>query len=194
MEVLHLTSRFWEQVNQDGPIPKYYPHLGPCWLWTGKLDQNGYANRTTVNGVKDSPHRLAYRALVGPIPDELEIDHLCCVRHCVNPAHMDAVTHALNTERRVIYKTHCKSGHPLSGDNLRIDPRTGTRHCRICNAQRQRELHAKRRAANLKPPADARCKWGHPYSVDAQGRWFCRPCRNKRQREWKDRQKDRKQG
>lgn len=191
MELLHLTDRFWKGVNKAGPVPKYYPELGPCWLWPdSSLDANGYANRTTVNGVKDSPHRLAYRALVGPIPDGLEIDHLCCVRSCVNPAHLEAVPHHLNMERaQGPLKTECKWGHPLSGDNLYIVPSTGDRRCRACNKQQQRDFHAGRRAIGALPPAEARCKYGHPYDVDSKGRWFCRECGRTRAREWKRRKR-----
>ncbi len=192
MELLHLPAQFWKSVDKNGPIPKHYPELGPCWLWTGLLDRNGYANRTSIGTDKDYPHRFAYRAFVGPIPQGLEIDHLCCVRHCVNPRHLEAVTHPLNMERAQQLRTHCAWGHPLSGDNLSIIG--GRRVCKACNTRRQRGLHAQRLAADAKPPEDARCKYGHPYEVDKQGRWFCRECGRKRAREWKARQKRRAQG
>ena len=84
--------------------------------------------------------------------------------------------------------------HELTGDNVYIDAKTGNRRCRACNARRQRKLHAKRFAAGAMPPPDAHCKYGHPYEVDPQGRWFCHTCRNRRQREWKARKRGQEQG
>lgn len=194
MEFLYLPDRFWKKVNKNGPVPRHHPDLGPCWLWIGRCDQNGYANRTTIDNDKDSPHRFAYRAFIGPIPPQLELDHLCCVRNCVNPYHLEAVTHALNQKRMGELQTHCKWGHPLSGSNLYINPKTEQRHCKTCNRERQRKFHATRRAAGAAPPEDARCKRGHPYDVDASGRWFCRECGRTRAREWKRCQKAREQG
>lgn len=185
-----LPARFWLQVDQDGPVPEYRPELGPCWLWPeDKLDAAGYGERFQINGERDYPHRWSYRNLVGPIPDELEIDHLCRVRHCVHPDHLEVVTHGINQERMAAARTHCKWGHPLSGENLRIDPKTGGRVCRACNKQRQRDFHARRLKEGVTPAPDARCKYGHPYEVDSKGRWFCRECGRKRAREWKQRQR-----
>jgi len=191
-QLLQLPARFWKKVDQNGPIPEHRPDLGPCWLWKGLVDEAGYANRTSVYGNRDAPHRFVYRAFVGPIPDGLELDHLCRVRRCVRYSHLEPVTHAENQERMAQARTHCVWGHLLSGDNLTI---SGDRRvCRACNTRRQRELHAKRLAVGAKPPPDARCKYGHPYDVDAQGRWFCRECGRKRAREWKARQKRQEQG
>jgi hypothetical protein len=196
-----LPASFWERVDMDGPVPRKRPSLGPCWLWTGPLTKDGYGERIEINGEREYPHRFAYRGLVGPIPDELEPDHVChssdpayclaqgaCVhRHCMNaPDHMELVTHAENMFRA--RRLTCPKGHPYDGGNLYIDPR-GRRLCRACNTERQRDFHAKRFAAGALPPPDARCKYGHPYEVDKQGRWFCRECHRARQREWKRRKR-----
>ena len=84
-------------------------------------------------------HRWAYEALVAPIPDGLTIDHLCRVRHCVNPAHLEVVTLAENIRRAPHYnsrKTHCKRGHEFTPTNamvyVRKDGRT-QRQCRQCH-------------------------------------------------------------
>ena len=66
----------------------------PCWLWPGKVDLRGYAKI----GSKPA-HRAVYEALVGPIPPGLQIDHLCHVRHCMNPTHLEAVTPEENQAR-----------------------------------------------------------------------------------------------
>ncbi len=84
-------ERFWSYVDKDGP--------GGCWLWTGGVERNGYA-RFRHNGSRTGVHRYSYELLVGPIPDGLTIDHLCGVRTCVNPTHLEAVTSRENTRRR----------------------------------------------------------------------------------------------
>jgi hypothetical protein len=197
-----LPERFWERVDMNGPVPRKRPSLGPCWLWTGPTNpKTGYGDRIAVGGEREFPHRVVYRGLIGPIPDDLETDHVChssdpaacpegtvCLhRRCVNFDHLELVTHAENCRRA--QRDACRKGHPMTGDNLYIVPRTGERRCRECNAQIQRDFHAKRLAADAKPPADARCKYGHPYDVDSKGRWFCRECARTRAREWKRRKR-----
>jgi len=121
-----VEERFWEKVDRSGD----------CWLWTAYVGARGYAYIVTGGRVAPA-HRLAYEWLVGPIPEGLEIDHLCRVRHCVNPAHLEPVTHRENDLRGVgiaaqnARKTHCERGHPLSGDNIRIR-KEGWRTCLFC--------------------------------------------------------------
>jgi hypothetical protein len=69
-----------------------------CWIWQGQLNSNGYA-RLDNNGIKQPAHQVAYRELVGPIPVGMELDHKCRVRACVNPAHLEPVTHTQNMRR-----------------------------------------------------------------------------------------------
>lgn len=119
-----------------------------CWLWQNKPAGNGYGSFRFKN-VRYSAHRFAYELLVGPIPQGLHIDHLCRVRHCVNPSHLEAVTKRVNTLRGTgptaqrARQTHCKRGHPLSGANLKVGDNTGYRICRQCSkmtkSQRQKE-------------------------------------------------------
>jgi hypothetical protein len=70
----------------------------PCWDWTGYKDEKGYG-RIYKEGLNKYAHRYAYEHFVGPIPDNLEIDHLCRRRCCVNPEHLEAVTHRVNVAR-----------------------------------------------------------------------------------------------
>ena len=123
-----------------------------CWLWKANVSR-GYA-RISVGGVTEMVHRLTYKWLVGPIPEGLPLDHLChnadascpggetCPhRRCLNPAHLEPVTHRENILRgRGIgalnaAKTHCPRGHPLEGENLYVPP-NGDRLCRTCRRAR----------------------------------------------------------
>jgi hypothetical protein len=113
--------RFWSTVTPD--------ESSGCWKWTGRLDKSGYGRfdhgRLT--------HRVAYELLIGPIPEGLVIDHLCRVRACVNPSHMEPVTQATNVERGSrAQQTHCLHGHPFDAENTYIRPDSG-RGCRACN-------------------------------------------------------------
>jgi len=91
-------------------------------------------------------HRYSYEAFVGPIPEGLTLDHLCRVRNCVNPEHLEPVSLKENLLRgdsspaHNARKTHCMRGHALSGDNLYINPGTGYRACRTCLRERARKL------------------------------------------------------
>jgi hypothetical protein len=94
---------------------------------------------------------VAYELTIGPIPGEFEIDHLCRNRGCVNPAHLEAVSVAVNRARRHHArgtdlpngrKTHCKNGHPFAGQNLRLLP-NGNRACRCCGREAMRRFLAK---------------------------------------------------
>lgn len=123
---------FWDRVDASGP----------CWIWTGARSTNGYGNwRGRL------VHRLAYELLVGPIPDGLTIDHLCRVRNCVNPDHLDPVTLAVNLSRSPMHwkngqsnKTHCRHGHPFDETNTRLYQ--GERICRTCSSERQARYRA----------------------------------------------------
>lgn len=127
-----LAERFWAKVDQDGPVPPDRPDLGPCWLWTAAQDTHGYGVIGILGTAVDKAHRVAYRLLVGPIPDGLELDHLCRVRHCVRPTHLEPVTHAENMRRaaeggRLLRGETDAHGHPYD----EVDS-AGWRRCSIC--------------------------------------------------------------
>ena len=118
------------------------PNSG-CWLWLGYVNYDGYAY-FSVNGKKRRAHRVSYILHKGNIPNELQIDHLCKVRSCVNPNHLEAVTAKVNTMRgdagrhgkQNAYATHCRNGHPYSEDNTFFWKYNGTRGCKACYRKR----------------------------------------------------------
>lgn len=136
-------TKFMEKVSKDPT---------GCWLWTGSLDTPGYGT-VGSDSRKWLAHRVAYRLFVGPIPDGLTIDHLCRVRHCVNPDHLEPVTNAENIRRGMspsainARKTHCTHGHEFTPENTRITPQG--RKCRIC-VRREKQGWEKRRQRRRK--------------------------------------------
>lgn len=144
-----LTERFWSKVDPHGPIPIRRPDLGPCWLWTrGTSDGYGHIK---VGGRMVKSHRLAYEAAKGLILNGLDIDHLCRVRHCVNPTHLEAVTRRTNILRGMgraaerARQTHCKRGHEFTPENTRLW--RSSRICRTCRADEVRNRRLRQRAA-----------------------------------------------
>lgn len=130
-------TEFWTRVNLDGPVPEHRPDLGQCHLWEGgRSGEYGWVDR-------EYAHRVAYIEANGPIPDGLEIDHLCRVTLCVNPSHLEAVTHAENVRRGLAVRTACPQGHDYTEANTYRNPK-GHRLCRTCNRDKQT---ARRRAA-----------------------------------------------
>lgn len=124
----------------------HVPHLGACWTWLGTLKRDGYGT-TSIDGRFGTVHRLAYERYVGPIPEGLEIDHLCRNRACCNPAHLEPVTRQEHARRGVwATRTHCAYGHELAGDNLIIRPE-GSRRCRECKRRRAVEYRQRKAAA-----------------------------------------------
>lgn len=187
-------QRFWPRVDKHGPLPSHRPDLGPCWLWT--------TTASTTNGYPQFRHgrrmvlayRFAYETIVGPIPDGLQLDHLChnqsgceggpdCLhRKCVNPGHLEPVTNDENAARRagMHYAPMCRAGlHKMIENNVRITD-IGLRICRTCVPGRR---------ANFEEV----CVNGHqrtPENVVYFGmNRQCRPCRRDAQRRHRQHQK-----
>lgn len=135
-------TRFFQKVRVSEMLSY---NDSPCWEWIGCKTKIGYG-QFRVDGrrgaVLSSPHRFAYAYFVGPIPDSYEVDHLCKVRHCCNPLHLEAVPMEVNRKRRNADQTHCKNGHEFTAENvyMRSD---GARRCRACNRERVKAFHAR---------------------------------------------------
>jgi hypothetical protein len=132
---------------------KRLPETG-CWIWTGALSRQGYSY-ISVKGRMFRVHRLTYEAATGSeIPAGLVIDHLCRVRSCVNPDHLEAVTPLTNWQRGKApsvghaMKTACPQGHPYDAKNTYT--LRGKRRCRRCHAA----LMRRRKAAALAARGD----------------------------------------
>lgn len=161
-----------------------------CWIWTGRIYDNGYGQFHEGTCREDYrtvlAHQFSYRLHKGVIPDGLEIDHLCRNRRCINPDHLEAVTHAVNVRRGGnTIKTHCPKGHPYDETNTHIDAK-GSRHCRTCNTERARlryrRLHP---TASIGNAYKTHCKHGHEFTSDntyvkPNGRRECRECNRER--------------
>ena len=178
-------NRFWSKVNKQGPVSEHRPDLGPCWLWTACTPERGYG-RFSFRAKVWFAHRVAYTLTFGEIPDDKELDHLCRVKKCVRPGHLDPVTHRGNmtapgarvgipTGELKKAKTHCPQGHPYSGENLYVTSQ-GFRQCKICSQIRQRKF--------LKGNANkdkTHCPHGHGYdeentSYRRSGARVCKAC------------------
>jgi hypothetical protein len=133
---------------------KYEIGEAGCWLWTAALDSNGYSKLATTDGKWDRAHRISYRLFVGPVPDGMEIDHVCRVRRCVNPEHLEAVLPAQNKLRglglpaRNARKRRCVRGHLFTPENTYVR-KDGGRTCLTCKRVAARETRRRLYHADL---------------------------------------------
>lgn len=146
---MSAAARFLAQIAYDGQDCQ-------CWLWTGYLNAWGYG-RFADAGRLYSAHRWAHEQWIGPIPDEFEVDHLCRNRACVNPAHLEAVTHQENVlrgESRAAQNAKaiaCPLGHPFDEANTYFYKARGTRNCRACRKKQYQDHIDRKRASALAP-------------------------------------------
>jgi hypothetical protein len=171
-------ARFWSRVDKSGP----------CWLWTAGRNGDGYGY-ATFNKVNVGAHRMAYFLTRGPIPEGLHLDHLCRVRSCVNPDHLEPVTNGENIIRGVSpwainrRKSACKRGHPFTPENTLANSKGG-RTCRECERARQRKGGINPAAVNA---AKTECIHGHPFTPENtwhhNGKRSCLECKRRATRE-----------
>lgn len=139
---LHLRTaeeKFWAKVERTST----------CWWWRGTLYPNGYG-AARHEGRVVMAHRRAYELLVGSIPDRRDIDHLCRNTACVNPDHLEPVTHQTNVLRGMspsalaCRSNACQAGHQFTEANTYVDP-AGKRNCRTCKNARWRARYRRER-------------------------------------------------
>lgn len=126
-------DRFFSRVTEDE---------NGCWIFS-KANSKGYA-AFYENGAPIEGHLWAWRLFIGDVPDGLTLDHLCRVRVCVNPWHLDPVPHRVNILRGIgpaainARRTQCVNGHPFTSENTYLTP-DGRRQCRVCIRLRDRQ-------------------------------------------------------
>lgn len=170
MEKQHL-ARFNSKIN---PTPT-------CWIWEGAITDRGYGQFWDGNKMRRA-HIISYELSNGPVPTGLELDHICRVRCCVNPEHLDAVTHRENCRRGIGSKTHCINNHEFTPENTQYAGSANRRVCRICLNKRRR---GKYQYHPRKPKTH--CPQDHPYEgsnilVNSKGHQECRICNRESKR------------
>jgi hypothetical protein len=123
-------------------------HSTRCWIWQLSCNTGGYPQgRPPRSPATTRISRVAYEVFVGPIPEGLELDHLCRVIRCCNPAHLEPVTHAENMRRRLWKRTTvCLHGHPWVPSNIKVFS-DGRRTCLTCRTEWERQREKRRSAA-----------------------------------------------
>lgn len=141
-ECPNLATRFWSKVDKDGPP---HPTLGKCWIWTASKRQGYGCFRLAISTGRytSAPaHRIAYQLRHGaPPPPNLDLDHQCNNRACVNPDHLKPLTRRDNLARDSRFagnRTHCPSGHEYTPENTVIRVYDGyvRRYCGVCISRR----------------------------------------------------------
>lgn len=163
-----------------------------CWEWNGAHSGTGYG-QVRLDGRSQPVHRVVWEMLRGPIPEGLQIDHLCRNRGCCNPDHLEPVSQRVNLLRGIsgpainARKTHCPKGHEY--DQV---AKNGDRKCSICVAEYNRK-YRKEHSTATKPRVQDRthCPRGHEYTpdntyVDPRGCRHCRICRKAQSRAWRE--------
>lgn len=171
-----LPERFWDKVMPE-------PNTG-CWLWIAGRSKSGYGTFKFGKRTQRA-HRVSYIALIGEVPDGLELDHVrargCLGKECVNPGHLEPVTHRENMLRGKGFasdhanRTHCKRGHAFDSSNTKLYKAKSGSTLRLCRA-----------CIKLKNKGpQTHCKRGHPLNeentrayTDPAGnhRRICRAC------------------
>lgn len=135
-----IKQRFWPKVAKGDP--------DECWLWTAAVNPvSGYGLiGEGGRGQMLYAHRVSYELNVGPIPEGMTLDHLCNVRRCVNPAHLDPCTTEENSHRGEARRATCRRGH-LKAEHSYMTP-YGRSRCRACNTLKAQEYRDRKRQAS----------------------------------------------
>ena len=130
--------------EQNRPLG-YVVQEDGCWEWTGAIKGNGYGNVWSASTGRVMPaHRFVYELERGPIPEGLDLDHLCRNRRCVRPDHLEPVTRSVNIRRGAQCSgPSCKHGHVRSPENTSL-AKNGSRSCLVCRRIRDRQRYPAR--------------------------------------------------
>jgi hypothetical protein len=168
-----------------------------CWVYAQKLHPSGYAHIRVDRQRAMSVHKLAYLELVGPVPEGLELDHLCRNKACWNPWHLEPVPHWLNVKRglagagvrkRAALVTACPRGHVYQEENDRRN-KHGKRYCVVCRRERDRN-RSRPTGAGHRNSQKTHCPQGHPYDyISPTGARMCKTCRREQGKAFRARQK-----
>jgi hypothetical protein len=182
-------ARLWDRINKNGPVSTYRPDLGACWIWQGATS-NGYG-RVRFDGKTRLAHRVVWTLTIGEFPEDKQPDHLCRVRACVNPSHLEPVTQRINLLRGAspaadhARRARCSAGHPLEGPDadVYIHPDHPTwRHCRKCRRKASAKSQRKKRATRIVATSCIVC--GALFSYSGHRRKICSAsCRAARTRQ-----------
>jgi hypothetical protein len=180
-------ERFWEKVSKTES----------CWLWASTISKGGGSGGYAMFWYEGRPrlaHRWIYERMYGVVAKELTLDHLCRVRHCVNPAHLEPVTHRENVLRGKSFaavnarKTHCVHGHAYTPANTVKIGKRG-RWCRVCRNQQSRDSKRIARGGlrGHRNSQKTHCAYGHAFGgenliIEKNGSRRCRTCKNARRR------------
>ena len=138
------------------PGPMFVETPEGCFEWVRAKTGDGYGE-IRFEGPVQKVHRVVWSNFVGPIPDDLEIDHLCRNRACANLDHLEPVPHVINSQRGTagekarawsLSKTHCPQGHSYEGDNLvmeKVHGRGEIRRCATCRREQNQRQNERRR-------------------------------------------------
>lgn len=137
----HTAEDIWGSIIVGSP--------DECWPWFRSLSTSGYG-QFFFNKRLHTAHRVTWELANGPVPEGLQLDHLCRNRRCCNPSHLEPVTGLENIRRSPLCngsRTHCPQGHPYDADNVMINSVSKSRMCRTCNYADSNARKRRRRAA-----------------------------------------------
>lgn len=138
--------RFMSTGSTDSPwldnLTNYWIVEDGCWLWLGGMWPNGYGKTSVeIHGTRLA-HRAFYAEAGNDVPEGMDLDHLCRVRLCVNPDHLEPVTRQENVIRGLKARTVCQNEHDLTLTGAFVP---GTHQCRECRLAKFRRANARRR-------------------------------------------------